>query len=112
MLVISICHRLKQILEGFIMTEEKIEYNEKARKVLQAIMNAKRNDDSKTILVTYNKKQFRVINIEKDLGNLENARFNPMHPSIIIFETDFKLFAKKIESINVISVGKKIFYEF
>ena len=91
------------------MAEEKNKYDEKARKVLQAIKDTKRCDDPETILVTYNRKQLRLINIEKDLGDLENTKFGSLHSSIIIFETGFKLFTKQIESIEIVSVKKKVF---
>ena len=91
------------------MKKGKAKYDEKARKILQAIMDVKKNDNPETILVTYNKKQLQVINIRKDLGNLENAEFGSLRPSVIIFETGFKLFTKQIENIEIVSVEKNIF---
>ena len=93
------------------MAEEEIEYDEKAKRVLKAIIDTKRCNGPGKILVTYNRKLSQVIDIENDLGDLANAKFGLLRPSMIIFETNFKLFTKKIEYIEIVRVGKNIYFE-
>ena len=80
-----------------------------AKKILQAIKDVKKNDNPENILVTYRRKRSQVINMENDLGNLENTKFGLLRPSMIIFKTGFKLHTKTIETIEIVSIEKKIF---
>ena len=89
-----------------MMAEAEAEF---AKKILQAIKDVKKNDNPETLLITYNRKQSQVINMENDLGDLENAKFGLLHPTVIILETNFKLHTKTIKKIEIVSVKKKIF---
>ena len=111
-----VCFEHSSIIEGVtfipeLMKEVKEEKTEskKARKVLQAIMDTNRFDDPEEILVTYNRKRSQVINIKNDLGDLKKAKFGLLRPSMIIFETNFKLFTQKIERIEIVYVKKNIY---
>ena len=87
--------------------KEEAEY---ARKVLKAIKDTQKNDNTETALITYENKS-QVINIKNDLGNLENVTFGSLHPHIINFETGFSLFTKKIMKVEVVSVEKTILFK-
>lgn len=91
------------------MAEEEIKYDEKAKRVLKAIMDTERFDNPEKILVTYGRKQSQVINIKNDLGDLENAKL--LYPDVIKFETNFKLFTKGIKYIEIVYVKKTIYGE-
>ena len=85
-------------------TRKEVEY---AREVLKAIKDTQRHDKTKTILITCVDKS-QVVNIEKDLGDLEKATFGSLHPHMIDFETGFRLFTKTVTKIEVVDVGKTI----